>query len=293
MVMTCDRVRELASAYVLGALDVVDMIAVGDHLDRCQKPHPEIAELGGVLPYIAESLEPVEAPAWLRESVIAAARADLVAGRRVGKPLEHRVVESDETPTAAPAPVLAFSHAAVSAVPSPVVSLSVTRASRLRRAATWATRIAAAVAIIALSGYSLDLQSQLRHAQEISDANASILHAMGQPGTRQAVLLPADGSAAGGLAALMPTGHILVRVYGLPRTQGDETYVVWLSEGNGSPTGSWAKAGAFTVDDSGVGHLEVDNVPTSSNLWLYVCREANGNVLRPTGPRVLNGTIWL
>jgi hypothetical protein len=293
MVMTCDRVCELASGFVLGALDADDMIAVSDHLDRCQKPHPEIAELGGVLPYIAESLEPVEAPAWLRESVIAAARADLVAGRRVGKPAEHRIAAPVETTTAAPVPVLAFSHAEAAAGPSAVISLSAVRASRGRRAATWATRVAAAVAILALSGYSFSLQSQLRHAQEISDANASILHAMAEPGTLQAVLVPADGSAAGGLAALMPTGHVLVNVYGLARTQGDETYVVWLSSGNDGPTVSWIKAGSFTVDDSGRGYLEVDSAPTSSNLRLYICREANGNVLQPTGPRVLTGTIWL
>jgi hypothetical protein len=292
MVMTCDRVRELASGFVLGALDADDMIAVSDHLDRCQKPHPEIAEFGGVLPYIAESLEPVEAPAWLRESVIAAAKADLVAHRRVGKPSEHRAVEADATPIAAPVPVVAFSHAEVAAAPS-VISLSAARASRTRRAATWATRIAAAVAILALSGYSFNLQNQLRVAQQMSDANASILHAMGEPGTRQAVLVPADGSAAGGLAALMPTGHVLVTVYGLAATKGDQTYVVWLSSGNGSPSGSWTKAGSFTVDDSGRGNLEVDNAPTSSNLWLYICREANGNVTQPTGPRVLAGTIWL
>jgi hypothetical protein len=50
-----------------------EMIAVSDHLDSCSQPHPEVDDFGGVLPYIAESLEPVEPPAWLRESVIAAA----------------------------------------------------------------------------------------------------------------------------------------------------------------------------------------------------------------------------
>ncbi|HEX7491604.1 MAG TPA: anti-sigma factor [Candidatus Limnocylindrales bacterium] len=291
--MTCDRVCELASGFVLGALDSGDMIAVSDHLDRCQKPHPEIAELGGVLPYIADSLEPVEAPVWLRESVIAAARADLAAGRRVGKPAEHRIVEPRETSVATPAPVLAFSHAEIATTPASIVSLSAVRASRRRRAATWVTRIAAAVAILGLSGYSFNLQSELRRAQQISDANASILHAMGEPDTRRAVFIAADGSAAGGLAALRPTGHIMLNVYGLAKTQGNEVYVVWLSSGNGSPTSSWTKAGSFTVDDSGRGYLEVDNAPTSSNLWLYVCREANGNVLQPTGPRVLTATIWL
>ena len=79
--MTCDRIREFASGFVLGALETDEMIAVQDHLDSCPKAHPEVNELGGVLPYLAESLEPVETPTWLRKSVIEAAKSDLTARR--------------------------------------------------------------------------------------------------------------------------------------------------------------------------------------------------------------------
>jgi hypothetical protein len=286
MVMTCDRVRELASGFVLGALDTDDMIAVGDHLESCRKPHPEVNELGGVLPYIAESLEPVEPPAWLRESVIAAARADLVARCRVGKPSEHR--------TAEPVAVAAMPDERRRTQPlAPVISIAAARVSRRRRALTWTMRAAAAVAIVALSGYSINLQSQLSAARANQDAQASMLAALGDPGTRHAVLVPVDGSLAGGVAALRPTGHILFNAYGLAATTGTHEYVVWLSSGDGSPTGSWTKEGSFTVDSSGTGRLEVDNVPTTANLWIYVCLEANDNVKQPTGPRVLSGTIWL
>jgi Putative zinc-finger len=284
MVMTCDRVRELASGFVLGALDTDEMIAVSDHLDGCRKPHPEVQDLGGVLPYIAESLEPVEPPAWLRESVIAAAKADLVARRRVGKPSEHRTVEPVEAP--AVLPVAATSHA-------DVISLAAVRNSRRRRAVTWAMRAAAAVAIVVLSGYSFNLQNQLSKAQQLNNARASQLYYQAQFGTRSAVLFPTDGTAASGQATLMPTGHVILVVAGLAPTKDNQVYVVWLNSGEGSPSGGWTKAGSLRVDESGQGFLMVDNVPTAGNLWLYICREANAGVTQPTGPRVLNGTIWL
>ena len=286
MVMTCDRVRELASGFVLGALDTDEMIAISDHLDHCHKPHPEVQDLGGVLPYIAESLEPVEPPAWLRESVIAAAKADLVARRRVGKPSEHRTVESVEAPAVLPVPVVAASHANV-------ISLAAVRTSRFRRASTWAMRAAAVIAIVGLSGYSLNLQGQLSQSQQLNNARASQLNAFGDKNAHNAVLYPSDGKNAAGLASLMPNGHVILTFSGLAATKDNQVYVVWLSSGNATPSAGWAKAGSFTVDDSGANFLMADNVSTVGNLWIYVCREASSNVSQPTGPRVLTGIIYL
>jgi hypothetical protein len=290
MAMTCDRVRALASGFVLGALDADEMIAISDHLDSCRKPHPEVGDLGGVLPYLAESLEPVEPPAWLRESVMAAAKADLAARRRASTQSEPRVAEPVAEPAVAPAILAAHGDRPPSL--AGVISLAAVRASRARRAYTWAMRAAAVLAIVALSGYSLNLQGELRKAQQHGDVQSSILNAI-QQGARSAVLTSADGSKAGGLAALMPTGHVLVDMHGLTATKGDQVYVVWLSSGTSGPIGTWIKAGSFTVDDSGVGSLTVDNVPASAILWIYVCREANSNMTQPTGPRVLSGTIFL
>ena len=54
--LTCDDVRELAGAFVLGALDAAEEAAVRVHLavPSHADAHPEIAELGGVLPAFAE-----------------------------------------------------------------------------------------------------------------------------------------------------------------------------------------------------------------------------------------------
>lgn len=75
--MTCDQVREMAGAFVLGALDPDDEAAVRAHLETCSDAHAEIAELGGVLPVLAESAPLVEPPAGLKARLMAAAAADL------------------------------------------------------------------------------------------------------------------------------------------------------------------------------------------------------------------------
>ena len=281
MAMTCDRVRELASGFVLGALDPDEMIAVSDHLADCRRPHPEIDELGGVLPYLVESLQPIEPPAWLRESVVAAAAADLAARRRAG-------VSSGSSATApvlVPTPVAALPiHSTHSG--AEVIPLAAARNPR-RRAMTWAMRAAAVVAVIAVAGFGVEVQGSLARALKNNAEDNNINYALQQPDTRTAVMSATDGSKASGLAALRPTGHIILKLYGLKATQGDQVYIVWLNSGSGAAT----KAGSFSVDDSGVGYLEVDSVPTSAGLWIFVCREANDRVGAPTGPMVVSGTI--
>ena len=287
MAMTCDRVRDLASGFVLGALDAREMIAVSDHLDGCRKPHPEVGDLGGVLPYLAESLEPVEPPAWLRESVMAAAKADLAVRRRAGMQSERRVAAPLAEPAVAPVALVAQGHG--SAPLAEVISLAAVRASRGRRVMTWGTRVAAVVAIVALASYSLLLQGQLADARKAQDRETAILYALTQQDTRTAQLTATDGSRASGIAALRPTGHIIVNLDNLTPTKGDQVYVVWLSRDGGVAT----KMGYFTVDDSGKGYLEVDNVPTSARLWLFVCREPNRNVTTPSPDMVVSGIISL
>jgi hypothetical protein len=274
--MTCDRVREFASGFVLGALETDEMIAVQDHLDSCPKAHPEIDEMGGVLPYLAESLTPVEPPAWLRKSVIEAAKSDLASRRLDGEPFARRVVGE-------PAALRQIVPAAFAA-PARVISLNAARDSRRRRAAVWFGRAAAAALIVVVAGYAAVVQTGVGKPHGTPD----IFNYLG-PDTRQAVLVAFDQSQAGGLAVLRPSGNIIVSVHNLQPTKGDQVYVVWLTADNGVPL----KVGSFTVDDSGVGWLNVENAPSSQNLWIFLCKEPNSNVTKPTGPTIVSGTISL
>ncbi len=260
MTMNCAAVRELAPGFVLGALDRADMAAVRDHLAACDQPHPEVRELGGVVSYIGDTLVPIEPSAGLRASVIAAARADL-EGRKAA-PATNGVPKLTVVP---PAPR------------SRVVPLAAIRNPLPRRAATWMARIAAAVVIVALTGTAITLLNNQPTKYNGPDG----------PISRYVVLTPSDGNTGGGLAALMESGNLQVSVYGLAPTTGDQAYMVWVSV-----DGANAKAAGWFTGDS-IRNVELDGLNPSSSIWVYVCREPNSRVTKPTGPIVVSGTIYL
>lgn len=283
MAISCDRVRDLASGFVLGALDPAEMSAVHEHLEGCSKPHPELRELGGVLPYLGGSLEPVAPSARLRAAVLAAARADL-ATRRSEAPAPVTAAPARARPETAPVLTVVEPTRA-----GRVISLASARALRTRRTAVWLSRVAAAVAIVGLVGYAVAVQGDLaKYNTSKAHANA-VYHAMAQPGARSAVLTSQGANAGAGDAVLLPSGHVIVNLHGLAPTTDDEVYMVWFSADSGPST----KAGSFTVSDVGEGYLEMDNVPTWATLWLQVCREPNGDVAKPTGPTIVTGIISL
>jgi hypothetical protein len=288
MAMTCERVRELAPGFVLGALETDEMIAVQDHLDSCEKPHLEVDELGGVVPYLAQTVAPVEPPAWLRESVLAAAKADSAARRRVGKAAERRIAEPSVPVNSAATAVEDKTQAPalqVAALPANVVPLRGRLWASRRRIATWSARAAAAMLIVVLGGYAAVVQNELNNIKAAEPT--SIVRVIG-PDTRQAVLTPTTPTkGTGGLAVLQPTGHIYLEVHGLPATTGDQVYTVWASAADGKVS----KIGVFTIDATGSGYVQFDSAPNSGSLWLFVAREANTKVATPSGPIVLSGTL--
>ena len=77
--LTHEEAVELAAPFVLNALEPDEEEAVREHLRTCSLPHEEFAELGSVVPALAETLEPVEPPAALKGRILAAAADDLVA----------------------------------------------------------------------------------------------------------------------------------------------------------------------------------------------------------------------
>ncbi len=127
MAITCDHVRELASGFVLGALEPDEMAAVRDHLDSCREPHPELAELGGILPYLAVTPEPARAAcvaAWLRD--MRPPGQTSWRGERVGQPAERQPVEPAAAMAAACRPLL-------DSLPrTEIISLDAARRSRRR-----------------------------------------------------------------------------------------------------------------------------------------------------------------
>lgn len=259
--LTCDEVREMAGAFVLGALEPADEAAVRAHLATCEDAHAEIAELGGVLPALAESVPQVEPADSLKARIMAAAAADL----------EERTV----VPTAtAPAPV-----------PIPYPSESVRTARRDRTSpATWIVRIAAVVAIVALIGYNVLLQNQLNASQAYQQSVAAVLDVAAQPGSLTAILTPADGTGSG-LAAVSADGAVTLAMRDMAPTTGSTVYTAWAIGGDGVPI----PLGDFTVSGDGNGSLQAVSSGLASGTVLALTHEPTSGATAPTLPIISKG----
>jgi hypothetical protein len=243
-----------------------------------------LREFGGVLPYLAVALEPVEPPARLRAAVIAAAQADLAAHpRSAAQATARRVATLPISTSAAQTPALDIAAAPElpAANSGTVVSLASARRSRKRRALAWATRVAAAVAVVMLAGYGFGVI----HEPGATPSPSGVEHVVGNQ-NRFGVLAPLGAGHAQGFVVLMPTNHLYVYVNGLAPTTGDQVYMVWVTAGT-----DVSLAGYFRVDSQGDGTVQMDNVPRATSLWVQVCIEPNDHVTKPTGPTVASGTV--
>ncbi len=286
MPISCDRVRDLAPGFVLGALEPWEMAAVRDHLSLCPEAHAELTEMGSVLPYIGEALQPVEPPRHLRTAVLAAVKAEMDARHAA----DRSAADGPAAAVAGPEPASPAADAStVASEPAGrIVSLTAVRRIRSHRAMVWGTRAAAVLVIVGLGGYAFAVQSDLNKAQENRDHATKVYNDGQVYGSKWAVLTPETGQKGGGVALMLPSGHVEISLHGLVATKGDEVYGVWLSADGKALT----KSGTFTVDAQGEGYLELDSVPPSSSLWVLVCREANRDVAAP-GTSVVTGTIWV
>jgi anti-sigma-K factor RskA len=265
--LTHDEVVEVAGAYVLGALTPVEEAAVRAHLASCGEPHEEIAELGGVLPALAESVPIVEPPAGLKDRIMAAAAADLAV--RQGS-------------AATGAPLTASTPAGVP-VAFPSGDEREARRARFSRG-TWILRIAAALAIVALGGWNLILQNQLNAAKSYEESVAVVLDAAAQPGSLTAILT-ADGDTGSGLAAVSATGEVTLAMQDLAPTSGDTVYEAWVIGSDGVPV----PIGSFKVGNSGTASFEADGVPSADGIVLALTRETAPGAKTPTMPIISKG----
>lgn len=255
--LTCDEVRELAGSFVLGALDVTEDAAMGAHLADCPEPHPEIAELGGILSALAESVPIVEPPAALKGRIMAAAAAELAARAKV-------------VPAAAPTPF-----------PSPQE-----RDARRSRASagSWILRIAAVLAIVALGGWNVLLQGQLNAAQAHERDIAAVLDVAARPGSLTAILR-SDGGRGSGLAAIDGSGAITIAMQDLVPTTGTSVYEAWLIGSDGVP----APLGSFKVGNGGTAYFASRDLSPPPGAVLALTLEPGAGATSPTLPIISKG----
>jgi hypothetical protein len=263
--LTHDEVVELAASFVLDALEPDEMAAVREHLATCTLPHPEIAELGGVVPALAASVPLVEPPESLKARVMAAAAADL----------EARQIAADSTEVEA------------AAVP-PRPAEDVVRPFRRQpsRLGAWALGIAAVVAIVALGGLNLSLQRQLDEARAYQQQVAAVLDAAKQPGSLTAVLRSEDAAGPSGFAAVTSGGVARIAMRDLAPTTGTEVYEAWVIASDGVPVA----LGELELRAGGVGYLEAGGLPAESGIVLALTREPRPGPTAPATAPISAGT---
>jgi anti-sigma-K factor RskA len=286
--LTCDEVRELAGAYVLGALEPAEATAVRSHLASHPDGHPEIPEVGAVVPAFAELVPIVEPPDSLKARIMAAAAADLAArgsaseasdATRVGRPVPA-------APAVAPEPARAPTPAAPTpAAPVPFPGPHEREARRARTSpAVWALRIAAVLAIALLGGWNVLLQNDLGAARQYEQNVAAVLEAASQPSALTAVLA-ADGGTGSGLAAVDANGDLVLAMRDLAPTTGNAVYEAWVIAADGAPV----PLGSFQVGGNGTAFFEGVGLPSAEGIELALTLEPGPGATTPTMPIISAG----
>lgn len=274
MTLTCSDVRDLAAGFVLGALEPAEAAAVREHLATCTEAHAEVEELGGVVPYLADSVEPVEPSAGLRARLLAAAT-------------ERTVASSSSAATPNPTPR-----------PTPLLGVAERGPRSLARPGTWggwALRIAAVIAIIALGASNVSLQGRLNSVEDslaaaraYQDGVAAVLAVATKPGSTTALLAPAEGAAGPvGIAAVAADGSVVLSMRDLPATAGAQVYEAWVIAGSGAPV----PIGGFTTGEAGTAFFRTSSDLAGPGAVLALTLEPGPGATTPTLPIVALGAV--
>ena len=278
--LTCDDVRDLAPLYVLDALEADEAAAVRAHLATCADPHAELAELGGVVPYLADSLEPLEPPAAVGERIAAAVQADL-RGRARDESAAARLVGGYGSPAAAgsAAPVPAPAPTRTNA---PIDLAGAGAARRPRPAWRWVLEAAAVLALVGVVGWDLVLQGQLDSARRQASLLGSALTAAAQAGSVTATLQGSGPAASvSGFVVASSGGTNYMIVSGLPDPGAGRTYQAWYLEGQTA-----VSAGVFPLGPEGVTVVSMAGVagPVSA---VALTIEPSGGSSQPTSQPIV------
>jgi hypothetical protein len=272
-VLSHEDTRDLAAGFVLGALEPADEDAVREHLATCSQPHPEFGALGGVVPYLAESLEPVEPPAELRARLRAAIAAEVQA-------IEANAAQPTQSVSAA-------SVVQPNEMLAPPVSIAVERERRrpFSRLTAAVAAIAAVLMVAVLGAWNLQLRSELDSTAAYQAAVDKVLAAAAASGGQAAVLRPPQQAGPTGLAAIGADGSVAIVMRGLGPTTGAEVYEAWIIGSDQKPVA----IGELGVDASGRGVLTAARVSSQPGVTIALTRESHAAPTAPTLPILANG----
>ncbi len=290
MRLTHAEADELAGLFVLDALEVDEMDAVREHLATCGGPHPAFAELGGVVPALFETIEPVDAPADLRARVLGA-----VAGVEQLPALDSKAAPVMMRGAPGVGAVAGVSAAPANRAPTSgraaelgaPISISAARKRYMGRS-PWQTALAAAAVllIVVLGGWNLILQDRAGSAENRVSILRDAIAASTDPSS-QVALLRGTGTAAGASGlAVFPSGRPgTIVVEGLPPAASGRTYQAWFLA-NGTPV----SAGLMSVGSDGLAVLSGLS-PASGTDTIALTDESAGGAQSPTGKPIVAGQV--
>jgi hypothetical protein len=284
MRLTHAEADELAGLYVLDALEAHEMDAVRQHLATCSESHSAFAELGGVVPALFETIEPLDAPAELRGRVLAAVAdvQQLPALEAATEPVAMRTAPGAHAATRMSAPT-----SSRAGQPDAPIAISAARERRMGRSPWQVALAAAAVLLIAvLGGWNLLLQDRAGTAENRVAILRDAIAASTDPSS-QVALLRGSGSAAGASGlAVFPSGRPgTIVIEGLSPAPGGRTYQAWFLA-NGTPV----SAGLMSVGSDGLAVLSGLS-PVSGTDTIALTDEVAGGVAQPTGKPIVAGQV--
>lgn len=273
--LRCSELEDLAPAFVLGALEPAEMDAIRQHLAACPEAHPEMAELGSVVPALFETVELVEPPAGLKARILAAAAADT---QRVAD--SQRAVGTQLAPAATPPPIRPASSRPV-ADDRP----SSGWASLFRRPVWAAVSLGAVIAVLALGAWNLQLRDELSGLNDYRAGVTKVLDQAAQPGALIAVLTSEGGQGPSGLAAVAADGSVALVMRDLAPTQGSQVYETWLIGADGAPI----PIGGFTATADGSASFVGTHATLGEGVTVALTLEPAPGATAPTLPIVAAG----
>ena len=273
----CAEVEDLAASFVLGALEPAEADTVRAHLAGCPEPHPEMAELGSVVPALFEAVDPMEPDPSLKGWILAAA-ADTQQDRM---PAAAAATQRERMPVTAAATQRERMPSGTDTQRSGGGGFL----TNLFRRPVWAgVAMAAVVAAVALGAWNLALRSDIDGLTAYRNGVAAVIDAARKPGAQLAVLSSDGAAGPSGFAAVGGDGSIALVMRDLAPTSGSEVYEAWLIVGTDAPI----PIGSFTVGSTRTAIFTTNHVPFDG-VTVALTREPGPNATTPTMPTIAVG----
>jgi anti-sigma factor RsiW len=276
--LRCADILEVSGSFVLGALPDDEAAAVRRHLAACPEAHAEVADLGGVVPALFETVEVVEPPPGLKARILAAAAAET---QRAAD--SQRSAVSERATDRQPA-IYAARPAGAQRTTEPYGATDTGRRGwdfgALFRRPIWAGVAAAAVAaVIALGAWNLQLSDELAGLTAYRAGVVEVLEEAARPGAQLAVLKATEGpTGPTGLAAVGADGSVALVMRDLAPTSGTQVYETWLIGADGNPI----PIGSFTVDASRTASFTTARASLGSGITVALSLEPQAGATTPT-----------